>query len=122
MAGERTEQATEQRRDKARKEGDLLHSRELSAAAGTVAGVMVLGVAGPRFVAGWTDALGAFLGYGAIAAWEPGAMDKTMKSLLSLAAMVLTPVGLVGASVSGSRSWHRGLCCRRGESKYIPAS
>ena len=44
MAGERTEQATQHRRDKARKEGDLLHSRELSAAAGTLAGVMALGM------------------------------------------------------------------------------
>jgi flagellar biosynthesis protein FlhB len=99
VAGERTEQATQQRRDKARREGDLLHSREFSAAAGTVAGAMVLGVAGPRFVAGWTDALGAFLSYGAIAAWEPEAMDKTMKSLLSLAVVVLMPVGLVGTAV-----------------------
>ena len=46
MPGERTEQATQHRREKARKEGDMLHSRELSAAAGTLAGVMVLGAAG----------------------------------------------------------------------------
>jgi len=38
MPGERTEQATQHRRDKARKEGDILHSRELSSAAGTLAG------------------------------------------------------------------------------------
>ena len=48
MAGEHTEQATQHRRDKARKEGDILHSRELSAAAGTLAGVMVLGAMGSR--------------------------------------------------------------------------
>ena len=46
MPGERTEQATQHRREKARKEGDILHSRELSAAAGTLAGVMVLGALG----------------------------------------------------------------------------
>ena len=46
MPGERTEQATQHRREKARKEGDILHSRELSAAAGTLAGVMALGVSG----------------------------------------------------------------------------
>ncbi len=44
MAGERTEQATQHRREKARKEGDILHSRELAAAAGTLAGVMLLGL------------------------------------------------------------------------------
>ena len=48
MPGERTEQATQHRREKARKEGDLLHSRELSAAAGTLAGVMTLGLLGGR--------------------------------------------------------------------------
>ena len=36
MPGERTEQATQHRRDKARKDGDILHSRELNAAAGTL--------------------------------------------------------------------------------------
>ena len=43
MPGERTEQATQHRRDKARRDGDILHSRELSAAAGTLAGVLALG-------------------------------------------------------------------------------
>ena len=46
MPGERSEQATQHRREKARKEGDILHSRELTAAAGTLAGVMALGVLG----------------------------------------------------------------------------
>ncbi|MGA7342138.1 MAG: EscU/YscU/HrcU family type III secretion system export apparatus switch protein, partial [Terracidiphilus sp.] len=40
MPGERTEQATQHRRQKARREGDVLHSRELSSAAGTLAGVL----------------------------------------------------------------------------------
>jgi len=47
MPGERTEQATQHRREQARKEGDILHSRELSAAAGTLAGVLVLGALAP---------------------------------------------------------------------------
>jgi flagellar biosynthetic protein FlhB len=46
MPGERTEQATQHRREKAQKEGDVLHSRELSAAAGTLAGVLMLGALG----------------------------------------------------------------------------
>ena len=48
MPGERTEQATQHRREKAQKEGDVLHSRELSAAAGTLAGVLVLGALGTQ--------------------------------------------------------------------------
>ncbi len=50
MPGEPTEQATQHRREKARKEGDILHSRELSAAAGTLAGVMVLGALGSHLL------------------------------------------------------------------------
>ena len=46
MPGERTEQATQHRREKARREGDILHSRELSAAAGTLAGAHGAGSSG----------------------------------------------------------------------------
>ena len=55
MPGERTEQATQHRREQARKEGDILHSRELSAAAGTLAGVMLLGMLGSRMLVAWRD-------------------------------------------------------------------
>ena len=48
MPGERTEQATQHRREKAREEGDILHSRELAGAAGMLAGVMTLGILGDR--------------------------------------------------------------------------
>ena len=100
MAGERTEQASPQRREKARKEGDLVHSRELCSAAGTVAGVMLLGLAAPRFLNLWTKSLKSFLGYGAVALWEPEAVDQTMRALLGLAMRVLAPVGLVAAAVT----------------------
>src|ERR1700757_221373 len=50
MPGDRTEQATPHHREKARKEGDILHSRELTSAAGTLAGVLVLGLAGSGWV------------------------------------------------------------------------
>ena len=69
MPGERTEQATQHRREKARKEGDILHSRELTAAAGTLAGVMVLGVLGGRTIEAWREALQGFLLSG-----RPGAL------------------------------------------------
>lgn len=100
MAGDRTEQATPQRREKARKEGDLLHSRELSSAAGMLAGVMLMSWAGRSFLEKWTQGLGGFLALGGPAAWEPATMDKTMRSLLGLAMMVLAPVGLVGVGVA----------------------
>jgi flagellar biosynthesis protein FlhB len=99
MAGERTEQASPQRRDKARREGDLLHSRELCSAAGTLAGVLLLGVAGPRFLSSWATALAEFLSYGSVSAWELNTVDATMRSLLGLGMAVLAPVGLVCAGV-----------------------
>jgi len=102
MAGERTEQASPQRREKASKEGDLLHSRELCSAAGTVAGVILLGLAGPRFLEEWTRSLAAFLSYGAMSAWEPATVNATMGTLVGLVMTVLAPVGLVGAGVAGA--------------------
>ena len=78
MPGERTEQATQHRREKARKEGDLLHSRELSAAAGTLAGVIALGVLGGRSVEAWRDAFAGFLALGAPAHWEPATLAPTL--------------------------------------------
>jgi len=68
MPGERTEQATQHRREKARKEGDILHSRELSAAAGTLAGVMVLGAMGGHLLTVWRGTFAAFLDLGQPAA------------------------------------------------------
>ena len=77
MAGERTEQATPQRRDKARRDGDMVHSRELSSAAGTLAGVVLLGVAAPRFLDAWTTSISSFLAFGSNEAWEAGTIEAT---------------------------------------------
>jgi flagellar biosynthetic protein FlhB len=75
MPGERTEQATQHRREKARKEGDILHSRELAAAAGTLAGVMALGVFAGRAMEAWRGAFADFLSLGAVANWETALED-----------------------------------------------
>jgi flagellar biosynthetic protein FlhB len=63
---------------------------------------MFLGYAGPRFLDRWTETLEAFLSYGAMAAWEPHAMDATLRALMSLAMTALVPVGLVGAGVAAA--------------------
>lgn len=100
MAGERTEQATPERRNKARREGDLLVSRELIGAAGTLAGVLVLGVAAPRFVAAWRETLAAFLALGVTAAWEAESQMSTLLMMRNLACKVLAPMGLVAMAVT----------------------
>ncbi len=102
MAGERTEQASPQRREKANREGDRLHSRELSSAAGTLAGVMLLGMIAQRFLAAWTGTLASILGYGQLAYWEPTRIPGTLRGLLGLSGAVLAPIGLVGVAVSAA--------------------
>ncbi|HEY1983835.1 MAG TPA: EscU/YscU/HrcU family type III secretion system export apparatus switch protein [Terracidiphilus sp.] len=102
MPGERTEQATQHRRDKARKDGDILHSRELTAAAGTLAGVMALGVFGNRFLDSWRSALAGFLALGAMDRWEPAQIAPTLAAARTLSLSVLGPVGLVMAAVAAA--------------------
>jgi flagellar biosynthetic protein FlhB len=100
MAGDRTEQATQHRREQARKEGDLLHSRELSAAAGTLAGVMALGALGGRTLTLWRGTFAAFLDLGAPARWEPAQLQPTLNAVRRLSLSVLAPMAMVMAAVA----------------------
>ncbi len=102
MAGERTEQATQHHRDKARKEGDLLHSRELSAAAGTLAGIMTLGGLARRATEAWRTDFAAFLDLGAPAHWQPSAVEPTLAAIRRLCLNVMQPVGWVMAAVAAA--------------------
>jgi flagellar biosynthetic protein FlhB len=92
MPGERTEQATQHRRDKARKEGDILHSRELTAASASLAGILTLGVMGGRIVEQWRTALAGFLALGQPGHWEPSTVGPTMIALRGLMLTVLSPI------------------------------
>jgi flagellar biosynthetic protein FlhB len=100
MAGDRTEQATQHRREQARKEGDILHSRELSSAAGTLAGVMVLGALGSQVLITWRGAFSAFLDLGAPARWEPSQIQPTLFAMRGLTFALLGPPGVVMAAVA----------------------
>jgi flagellar biosynthetic protein FlhB len=100
MPGEPTEKATQHRRDKARKEGDILHSRELSAAAGTLAGVMVLGAVGSHLLVAWRDTFAAFLNLGLAARWEPAEIQPTLYAMRKLIFVILAPPGAMMAAVA----------------------
>ncbi|HZB87571.1 MAG TPA: EscU/YscU/HrcU family type III secretion system export apparatus switch protein [Terracidiphilus sp.] len=100
MPGERTEQASQQRRQKARQEGDVLHSRELTAAAGTLAGVLMLGTAAGRAMEAWRTGLSGFLALGARQHWEPSEVGPTLMAIRGLSMAVLAPVGMVMAAVA----------------------
>jgi flagellar biosynthesis protein FlhB len=100
MPGERTEQATQHRREQARKEGDILHSRELSAAAGTLAGVLTLGALGSRMLIAWRVDFIAFLELGNPARWEPATLEPTLYALRRLTMKLLGPPAVVMALVA----------------------
>jgi flagellar biosynthesis protein FlhB len=102
MPGDRTEQASAHRRERARKDGDVLHSRELTAAAGTLAGVLALGLLGSRSLLAWRGTFGGFLDLGQPAHWEASELAPTMIALRRLTLAVLGPVGIVMASVAAA--------------------
>jgi flagellar biosynthetic protein FlhB len=102
MPGERTEQATQHRRDKAREDGDILHSRELTAAAGTLAGVIALGMLSSRVLMIWRAVFASFLELGHSSHWEPSEIGPTLATVRRLSLGVLGPVGAVMAAVAGA--------------------
>lgn len=102
MAGDRTEQATPHRRETARKQGDILHSRELTAAAGTLAGVLALGLLGSRSLLAWRSVFAGFLDMGHSAHWEASEVGTTMIALRRLALRVIGPDVIVMGAVTGA--------------------
>jgi flagellar biosynthesis protein FlhB len=101
MPGERTEQATPRRREKARKDGDVLRSRELASAAGTLAGVLCLGVLGHKIVSNFRSAFVDALNLGSPDRWEPSSFLATLLTIRRLAIMTMAPVGVVAAAIVG---------------------
>jgi flagellar biosynthetic protein FlhB len=106
-----TEQATEQRKEKARKKGDVVRSRELVSSVAMLAGVMVLGIAAKQFLSGWGEVYVRCLSLG-----EAPAEDLN-RAVVSILAPSLLPVGAVmaaclaaavfaGAGQSGGLSIH----------------
>jgi flagellar biosynthesis protein FlhB len=99
MPNDRTEQATPQRREKARKEGDVLRSRELSSAAGTLAGVLCLGAFGSRTIAGFRS---VFVAAMVVGRGDRGSGIALKESLLSLRGPLIAasvPVAITMAAI-----------------------
>jgi len=100
MPGERTEQATQHRRDKAKKQGDILHSRELTSAAAMLAGVITLGAMGGQIIEAWRGAYMNFLTLGAPQRWEPSTVGPTMLALRSQSVQLLQVPAIIMAAVA----------------------
>jgi len=99
MPGDRTELASPHRREKARKDGDVLHSKELTTAAGTLAGVMTLGAVGGRALEAWRSGYAQFLNLGAASRWEPSELQPTLIAMRSVCLSFLSPFAVVMAAV-----------------------
>ncbi len=99
MPGDRNEQASPHRREKARKDGDILHSRELSSAAATLAGVLCLGFLGSRILDSFRSSFSASLNLGASDLWEASTLQPTLFAIRRIVASALLPVGIVVGSI-----------------------
>jgi len=99
MPGDRTEQATPHRRERAKRDGDLLQSREFTGAAGMLAGVVTLGWLGARAVENWRRSYVGFLDLGGVSQWDSAQIQATENAMRSLTIAVLAPAGIVIASV-----------------------
>ena len=110
MPGEATEQATQHRREQARKEGDILHSREFSSAAGTLAGVMTLGAVGSRILIDWRTAFAAFLDLGQPERWEPSTLAPTLAAVRHLVMGLLAVPAVTMAAVAAAAA-RAARCC-----------
>lgn len=100
MSDQRTEQATPQRKKKARESGDIVRSRELLSGAGMLAGLIALGWAGESFARSWRQCYIRAL----TLAGRPGS-TWGVRELMTLVRTALlpavTPIAMVmGASVA----------------------
>ncbi len=102
MPGDRNEQASPHRREKARKDGDILHSRELSSAAATLAGVLCLGFLGSRILDSFRSSFSASLNLGASELWEASTLQPTLFAIRRVVASALLPVGIVVGSIAAA--------------------
>lgn len=102
MSEKGTEQATPQKKKKAREQGDFVHSRELLSAMAMLGGVLMLGIVAHSFVAGWQQAFDACVRT-ATAGDGPSEEMVWGRAARAMLAPVIVPIGLVlAASFAGA--------------------
>jgi len=106
MSEKGTEQATPQKRKKAKEKGDVVHSRELLSAMAMLGGVLMMGAVAHGFVASWgrvyVDSLHA-AAVGENSLDGRGGEQRWSEAVRRMMGPVLLPVGLVlGASFAGA--------------------
>lgn len=103
MSDDRTEKASPRRKQKAREQGDIPHSQDLTSAAGMLAGTLVLGWAGPHWSELWAAGVEKMLALAQPATWVDGQVDNKVLALRAvLVAMLMPLVWVFAASFSGA--------------------
>lgn len=103
MSDDRTEKASPRRKQKAREQGDIPHSQDLTSAAGLLAGTLALGWAGPHWAALWGSGVEKMLALGQPATWTGGQIDTKILALRAVIVAMLMPiVWIFAASLGGA--------------------
>lgn len=95
MSEKGTEQATEQRKEKARKKGDVVRSRELMGSMSMLVGVLMLGTMTKQFLSAWDGAYVRSLKLGIGDLQEVGMDRVLMLQGMKILLPSLLPVGLI---------------------------
>jgi flagellar biosynthetic protein FlhB len=95
MSEQGTEQASQQRKEKARKQGDVVRSRELLSSVSILAGLLVMGASTRQFVSGWDQAYAHSLQLGMSDMQPDGFAGAMMQQAIKILMPSLLPVAMV---------------------------
>jgi len=90
-----TEQATEQRKQKARKKGDVVRSRELLSSVAMLAGLIVMGISTKQFLSGWGEIYARSLRLAMGGLRTEGVDRMVLQQSVGILLPGMLPVGLV---------------------------
>lgn len=95
MSGDRTEKATPRKKQQAQEKGDVVRSRELIGAAGTLAGVLALGKLTEKWSGSWAAVYQTFLSMGMPQAWTEERASGTVLAMRHAMVVLFTPMLLL---------------------------
>jgi flagellar biosynthetic protein FlhB len=107
MSEQKTEKASQQRKNKAREKGDGVRSRELNSAFAMLAGILVLGATAKLFLSEWSTAYAESLTLGGRVDITPAEQDVLFREVIRIIVPVFVPAGfilcacLIGSFLSG---------------------
>jgi flagellar biosynthetic protein FlhB len=100
MSDQQTEQATPRRKEKAREQGDYVHSRELMAAVAMLGGVLSLGAVGKSFTGTWGGVYGDCIALAVRTSRDGFNSDTLVTALKKITLPLAMPVVMVLVTVT----------------------